>query len=203
MRRYRGHTVRLRRFRSVIIGFWTAALVAAFGGGFVLAGCGGENAAPPGATTTDTTGTGPTTETGDTNGESTETEDTNGETTETADTNGGPTTAALTFALDLEGPVPFADRYSVTFSIDGTEDVHGFCGFGDASTRCRSSKLYTLEIPKVRVGAKLDWHFTRTGVTTFDFAESQNVTFSSGMTIAVRCTYRGTTADRPTCERTS
>jgi hypothetical protein len=202
MLRHRAHISRLRKFGNVSL--CAVAVLVTFSGGFALAACGGsEKAAMSGTSTAAAPGSGRTTEPEDTNGEPAEPEDTNGESTEPKDTNGEPKTAALTFTLDLVGPVPYADRYSVTFSIDGREDVNRFCGFGDASTRCLNSKLYSLEIPSVRLGSNISWYFTRTGVTTFDFAGRENVTFSNGMTIAVRCIYRDTTAERPTCERTS
>lgn len=110
------------------------------------------------------------------------------------------TSAVVTFELTLVGPVPFADRYEVDVWIDGTKYANGFCGFGDASTSCVTSKLYTSEFPSVPVGAKLSWYFAWTGLSTSTFGEGES-TLTQGMTIAVTCTYTGSQTT-PTCVRT-
>ena len=180
----------------------TSAFLAAFGaGGFVLAGCGGGDD----TSMTDTTGSTDTTSTEGTTGNTETTTSTEGPTGNT-ETNGtdGPTTARLSFELDLVGPVLFADRYSVNLSINGTEYVHGFCGFGDESTRCLATVLYAWELPSVPLGARLSWYFTRTSVSTLNFAQAQDVTFAQGTSIAAKCVYSGsTTNSEPTCERIS
>ena len=112
-----------------------------------------------------------------------------------------PTSVRLEFDLDLVGSVPYADRYQVDVSIDDKAYMHGFCGFGDASTRCLATKLYTYEIPSVRVGANMSWYFTWTGFETRRVAPGQS-TLTQGMTVTVRCTYAGSQTT-PSCVRTS
>jgi hypothetical protein len=112
-----------------------------------------------------------------------------------------PTTAGLAFELDLAGSVPYADRYEVDVSIDGHEHTNPFCGFGDASTRCLATKLYTSEFPSVRVGANLTWQFTWTGLSTRQVAQGQS-TLTQDTRIAIRCTYTGSQTT-PNCVRIS
>jgi hypothetical protein len=111
-----------------------------------------------------------------------------------------PTTVRLEFSLDLVGSVPYADRYQVDVSIDGTPYTRGFCGF-DASHRCVATKLYTNEFPSVRVGASLSWYFTWTGLSASRIAQGQS-TLTQGTTVTVRCSYTGSQTT-PSCMRTS
>jgi hypothetical protein len=113
-----------------------------------------------------------------------------------------PMTAGLEFDLDLVGSIPFADRYKVDVSIDGTSYTEGFCGYGDASTRCTAGKLYTWVLPSVRVGANLRWQFYRTGLSTVSVAQGDS-TLSQATRIAVRCTYTGSQTGTPYCMRTN
>jgi hypothetical protein len=185
----------------------TASILAATSGAFLLAGCGGGDE-DAGAGMTDT-GAGDT-EGGGESGGDTNGGDANGggnpsgggDTNVGGETNDGPATAPLSFELDLEGPVAFADRYSVELTIDGTDYDHGFCGFGDESTRCSADLLYDWELPSVRVGATLSWRYTLAGTSTFQFAGGQEVTFGQGMSVAATCTYQSSN-DPPSCHRTS
>jgi hypothetical protein len=111
-------------------------------------------------------------------------------------------TVRLSLALDLVGPVAFADRFGASLTVDGVDYATGFCGYGDASTRCSSTELYTWDFETLRRGATVSWSFTRTAPSTTTIAQAQNETLSDDRTIAVKCTYRDADSD-PVCVRTS
>jgi hypothetical protein len=108
--------------------------------------------------------------------------------------------APLEFDLRLQGAVPFADRYSVDLSINGTHYVYGFCGFS-LETRCSSTAVYSWSLPSVPVGASLTWEYIWVGNSTGVQAQARRVTYSGGAIVKVRCAYLPDSNGRPTCSR--
>ncbi|HET9346112.1 MAG TPA: hypothetical protein VFO05_10430 [Candidatus Limnocylindrales bacterium] len=99
------------------------------------------------------------------------------------------TKASLMFELDLEGPVIDSDAFQVNFSIDGADDVAGFCGF-QASDLCSADEVYVQHIPEVTVGATIDYSFKRvTSTGQVEIRAESGVTFGLGLIIKVRCQY--------------
>jgi hypothetical protein len=111
---------------------------------------------------------------------------------------GGAGTAPLTFTLDLQGRVPFADRYAVHYSIDDQPYVYGFCGFS-RDALCRADRLYTATVPGVPVGAAVEWHFTWFGSSDFAFGHGFDLAHSRSRTAAQRCAYLRFDNGTPTC----
>jgi hypothetical protein len=114
---------------------------------------------------------------------------------------GGADTAPLAFTLDLQGRVPFADRYAVHYSIDGQPYVHGFCGF-NRDALCRDDRLYTATVPSVPVGARIEWHFTWFGSSDFAFGHGFDLSHSRSRTDAQRCAYLRFDTGIPICSPT-
>jgi hypothetical protein len=110
----------------------------------------------------------------------------------------------LGFELDLHGEIGLADQYSVYVTIDGTEYPTGFCGFGDASSRCSSDGIYTTDFPAVRAGAEVTWEFRgRADLTEFEFAQGGIASMAAGRNVVVLCTDNGTENQRPLCQQSS
>jgi hypothetical protein len=111
----------------------------------------------------------------------------------------GDGTFPLSFSLDLAGAVPYADNFSVSYSIDGRRAVHGFCGFSE-DTRCRSDRLYTFTVPSVAAGASLEWHLRWVGSSDFTFGHGSESSHAEGAFIKYQCVYpSGISNPRPTC----
>ena len=111
----------------------------------------------------------------------------------------GPATAQVTFELDLVGAVPFGDRFSVSLSIDGTDDIHGFCGFGPSDV-CSPDKLYTWMIPSVAIGSDLEWEYRHDSLAMKSFAGG-STTLNQGLSVKASCIYNPNIGSDPVCAR--
>jgi hypothetical protein len=109
----------------------------------------------------------------------------------------GDGTFPLSFSLDLLGEVPYADNFSVSYSIDGRRAVHGFCGFSE-NNLCRNDRLYTFTVPAVAAGASLQWHLNWGGTSELTFGHGSEPSHVDGKLINYRCVFPPSDTGNPT-----
>ena len=94
-----------------------------------------------------------------------------------------------------------SDRYSVALTVNGADEVQGFCGF-QPDDLCSADELYEWFRPNVPIGATVSWVFRRESVEERGFLPQGDTTFTHGLIIKARCLYNPNVGPEPTCERT-